>query len=157
MGEISMTFIILLALLGFVLVYSEFYFPSGILGIIAAASLIGSATWFGYLWYGIHWTIVYALLLIAGVLLVSQIAIRRVRKKIALNVDQQEHIASTFDVNLVGKTATVLTDLKPTGHVVIDGKQYQALSETGYLPKDTPVIIVGGRGAYLIVKKKGNV
>jgi membrane-bound serine protease (ClpP class) len=152
-----MTFIILLALLGFVLVYSEFYFPSGILGIIAAASLIGSATWFGYLWYGIHWTIVYALLLIAGVLLVSQIAIRRVRKKIALNVDQQEHIASTFDVNLVGKTATVLTDLKPTGHVVIDGKQYQALSETGYLPKDTPVIIVGGRGAYLIVKKKGNV
>lgn len=154
MGEISMIFIVLLAVLGLALVYSEFYFPSGILGVIAAISLIGSATWFGYLGYGIHWTIVYALILLAAVLLVSQVAIRRVRKKVALNVDQQEHIASAFDASVVGKTATVLTDLKPTGHVMIEGKQYQALSETGYLPKETTVIIVGGRGAYLIVKKR---
>lgn len=157
MGEISMILIILLALVGLGLVYSEFYFPSGILGVIAVGSLIGSATWFGYSGYGIHWTIVYSLILLAGVLLVSQIAIRRVRKKIALNVDQQEHIASNFDESVVGKTATVLTDLKPTGHVMVEGKQYQALSETGYLPKDTPVIVMGGRGAYLIVKKKDNV
>lgn len=82
--------------------------------------------------------------------------IPRVLKRFTLKETQEGFQAADLDVSLVGKEAKAATELKPTGHIFLDGKQIQAASEGGYIPKDCEVKIVGSRGAYFIVQKKEN-
>ncbi len=44
------------------------------------------------------------------------------------------------------------------GHISIEGKQYSALSQSGYIVKGEKVTVIGGEGDTLIVRhnKKGN-
>jgi len=46
-----------------------------------------------------------------------------------------------------------LTDLKPGGYILVEGKQHQALSNTGYIVKGKEVKIIGGQEESLIVKQ----
>jgi membrane-bound serine protease (ClpP class) len=66
--------------------------------------------------------------------------------------DQEGFLASAFDPELIGKEGTVSTELKPAGHILVDGHVYQALSETGFISKGSAVKIVGGKGSHLIVR-----
>ncbi|PCH66564.1 MAG: serine protease [Bacteroidetes bacterium] len=59
--------------------------------------------------------------------------------------------ASEFD--LVGKTGTAATDLRPAGKVEIDGDLYDATAETGYIEKGTSVKVVKYETAQLFVRK----
>jgi len=43
---------------------------------------------------------------------------------------------------IVGKTGVTVTILKPSGKVRIDDKNYDAMSEIGYLEPETPVVVV---------------
>jgi membrane-bound serine protease (ClpP class) len=74
--------------------------------------------------------------------------------RLVLTDDQEGYVGVTFDEKLIGKTAIVQTELKPAGHILVDGKQVQALSETGFVSKGVEVLIVGGRGAHLLVREK---
>ena len=53
----------------------------------------------------------------------------------------------------MGKEGTVAANLKPAGHVSIEGKRYQAVSRMGYLDLGTKITVIGGEGGHLIVKK----
>lgn len=70
-----------------------------------------------------------------------------------LDSAQEGYVASSFEKELVGKQGEALSDLKPAGHILIEGKRHQALSKMGYLVKGTKIEIIGGQGAHLIVKK----
>lgn len=72
-----------------------------------------------------------------------------------LNQDQEGYLASNYEATLVGKSGTVFSELKPAGHITVDGVQYVATSESGFIEKGEEVLISGGRGANLIVIKKG--
>ncbi len=61
--------------------------------------------------------------------------------------------AASFDKSLIGKQGAVLTDLKPGGHIIIEGKRVQAISKSNYLPKGTEVLVIGGQEDSLIVIK----
>ncbi len=74
--------------------------------------------------------------------------------RLVLTETQEGYVGVEFDSSVIGKIAVVLTELKPAGHISVDGKQYQALSETGFVSKGAEVIIVGGRGSHLIVREK---
>ncbi len=71
---------------------------------------------------------------------------------IYLNSAQEGYLASEFDKTLIGKSGEALTDLKPAGHILVEGKRYQAVSKTGYLDKGSKIEIVAGEGAHFIVK-----
>lgn len=71
--------------------------------------------------------------------------------RFVLKGEQEGFRAVEFNAELIGKTGICLTDLKPSGHVLVEGEDRQALSESGYLTKDTEIIVTGGRGAYLTV------
>ena len=66
--------------------------------------------------------------------------------------DQEGYVAASFDQSLIGKEGVVSTELKPAGHILVDGQLYQALSETGFIGKGDHVHVVGGKGAHLIVR-----
>ncbi len=149
-----MNIILTFALIGLFLVYLEFFFPSGILGVVAAASLIASIIFFiakGHAW---GWSIAYAVILLGATGFICKMALSKVKKKVSLNDDQEHFVAVSYNTDLIGKEGVVLSDLKPSGHVLIEGKRVAAFSESGYISKDTAIVATSGRGSMLIVKQK---
>lgn len=103
-------------------------------------------------------TILNKLAWLCGAMIIAAIGILmsapKLLRRFMLSGEQEGYLASSFDLSLVGREAVALSELKPSGHIVIEGKSMQAMSETGFIDKDQSVEIVGGRGGYLLVKHK---
>jgi membrane-bound serine protease (ClpP class) len=150
-------FAILLLLLGLFLVLLEFYLPGAIMGTLGAILILASVIEFASTSthpVEVLLFIVAAFVGIVGVIRFAVWQIPRTKKKasIYLGTDQEGYQASSFDPNAVGKKGEALTDLKPGGYVLIDGKKHQALSLTGYVTKGSRIIVVSGQEESLIVK-----
>ena len=147
---------IVLALVGLALIYIEFFLPGGILALFGALALLASVTFFGFQQGGFFGTALFFFGLLAAVAIVCKVALWRVKASthIYLKDDQEGFVACSFDPELVGQEGTVLSDLKPSGHISVGGKLWQALSETGYIAKGAQVVVIGGSGAHLKVKIK---
>lgn len=149
----------LLALSGFLLIYLEFFLPGGVMGVFGSLLLIASVVFFSYQGYGPFWLFVYLLTLAALLFFCIKYALIKVRKTgskgtMFLDSDQAGFYASEYDKSLVGKEGVVSSDLKPSGHIKIEDKHYQAVSQTGYIEKGSLIKVIGGRGAYLICKRQ---
>lgn len=140
--------------MGLFLVYLEFFFPSGILGVMAAAGLMTSIIAFAFQGHAWGWIALYSIVLLMATGVVCMCAFSKVRKKISLESDQEGFVAASYDEKLIGKEGVVLTDLKPSGDILIEGVRLAAFADSGYLSKDTPVVVIGGRGSMLVVKGK---
>jgi len=98
-------------------------------------------------------------LTIGAAIVLAVFALRRIKKSkgtIYLNQDQEGYKASGWAEEMVGKGGVVVADLKPSGHVEFEGKRYQAVARMGYLSAGTKVVVVGGEGAHLVVKRRKN-
>ncbi|MCB1119089.1 MAG: serine protease [Chlamydiia bacterium] len=148
----------LLVAVGLVAIFVEFFLPGGVMGtvgggcVVAALVLIAvqsdSMLEVGLFYVG---TVVALWALIKFAL--WRIAHSTGEGGIYSGGDQEGYSASGFDREAIGKSGVVQTDLKPGGHVLIEGKSHQALSQTGYVSKGEEVTVVGGQGESLIVKK----
>jgi membrane-bound serine protease (ClpP class) len=58
--------------------------------------------------------------------------------------------------DLVGQTGEALTDLRPTGRVVVDGTRYEANSRREFIAKGARVKVIGKEGHELIVRPEGD-
>lgn len=146
----------ILLMLGLVLILFEFYLPGAVMGIIGASLIL-----FGIFLFARMHSFLEVVFFILGALVSVGLLIRfalwrivnaKPENSIYLKGDQEGYQASGYDKNAIGKTGIVLSDLKPGGYVMIDGKQHQAISITGYIPKDEPVTVVSGQEESLIVK-----
>ena len=142
-------------LVGLLLIFLEFYLPGAILGILGGVLLLASI--YQYVSQG---TLIGSLFFVTGVIASVALLIRftlwRIRTSksaysIYSNADQKGYVASEFDKNAIGKIGIVSSDLKPGGYIKIEGKQHQALSESGYVVKGTEVLVIGGQEESLIV------
>jgi membrane-bound ClpP family serine protease len=145
-------------ILGLLFVLMEFYMPGIILGTIGGILLITSVILFIE-----QSSSPVAIILFMGAVGISlgfliKYTIREIPKSkkgfnIYLNKDQAGYYASSFDATAIGKTGVVISDLKPAGYIVVDGKRHQAISISGrYLPQGTHVIVIRGQEESLIVK-----
>lgn len=147
---------ILLAL-GLLLILIEFYVPGAVMG-IAGGVLIAISIYVYTAQAESVWAIVLYLFVTAvsiGAVIkfaIWSITTAKPEHSIYSNASQEGYIASHFDSSAIGKTGTVLSDLKPGGYIRIDGKQHQAISQTGYIPKGSEVLVTGGQEESLIVK-----
>ncbi len=144
-----------LIILGLFLIYLEFFLTGGIAAFAGAILLIGSVVVFAKQVGGMLSTILFILSLILLSFVVCRLAlfqIRRSKNSLFLSQDQEGFQASSFDKGLIGKIGECHTDLKPSGHIVIDNQHYQGISQSGYLPRGTSIIVIEGRGAHLVVK-----
>jgi membrane-bound ClpP family serine protease len=150
---------ILFLLVGLLLVFLEFYVPGAVMG-TAGGLLILASIFLAAITYQSSWTIaLFAIAALAATVFIIRFAlwyIPRVKgdKSIYSNGAQVGYKASVFDASVVGKTGVVLSDLKPGGYILIEGKQHQALSESGYIPEGEKVLVLRGEGESLIVKKE---
>ena len=151
-----MFFVWALALFGLFLIFLEFFLPGAIMAIGGAILLIASLFVFHMAEPKISLFLLYLFSLTGAVYFVIKFALWRVkatRKKgtIFLEGDQEGFQASIFPKELIGKIGHAATDLKPSGHIWIEDRTFQALSKTGYIDKGTPIQIMDGLGSHLIV------
>jgi|EndMetStandDraft_9_1072997.scaffolds.fasta_scaffold368221_1 membrane-bound serine protease (ClpP class) len=142
---------------GLLLIFIEFYVPGAVMGISGGILIFVSVFMFANQTQAPLWIALYVLGAIASVALVIKYALVRIRtakpnRSIYSNHDQEGYVASKYDHSAIGKRGIVLSDLKPGGYILIDGKQHQALSQSGYLVKGTEVLVIGGQEESLIVK-----
>ena len=147
----------ILLFFGFLLILAEFYLPGAVLGILGGILVFASIVFFAMQVSFIAWVILYIIGVAGALVFLVKFAIWKIRtakpgNSIYLSSDQKGYQASSFDKTAVGKTGIVVTDLKPGGHVLIDGKRLQAISQSGYITKGTEVIVLAGQEESLIVK-----
>lgn len=69
----------------------------------------------------------------------------------ALNADLEEAVSSPVLTRLIGKEGMAATVLRPSGKVSIDGETYDAVSDSGFIEKGTPVKVVKFENAQIYV------
>ena len=142
-------------LLGLVLIYLEFFVPGGILGALGGIAFIISIVLFvwesGEMWS----SILFIAALIVLLILTIRLALWKIKQRPEMFAqdEQSGYVASSFDTTLVGKEGEALTNLRPSGHVMVEGNRHQAVSESSYIKKGESIKIIGGEGARLICRK----
>lgn len=142
---------------GLLLIFFEFYLPGGVLGVLGGAVVIGSIVVFAMQYESLVAIILFAICSIAAVGFLFKFALWKIRNaepgmSIYSDSDQEGYVASTFDKSAIGKVGVVESDLRPGGHITVEGKKHLAISLSGYITKGSEVIIVGGQGESLTVK-----
>ena len=146
-----------IGIIALVCLYLEFFLPGGILAVCSVfLMLIGAFVFFfntSDFWLGA----VYLISCIVGALFTCLLALKVVRKSknsFCLKDDQAGFVSASIEDDLVGKAGLVSTELKPAGHVRIEGRQYQAVSQGEFISKDTKIEVVSIKGSHLLVKEK---
>lgn len=154
-----MNVILVLFVVGFVLLGFEVFVPGAILGIFGGLAILGGVI-LAFLEYGSTggWTALGAgaalgvLMLLVEFWLLPRTAWG---KRMFLNaaIDGTSQPPPAEAAVIVGRAGEALTPLSPSGHVLIDGRRYEAFSRSGLLPKGAEVRVVGLDNFRLIVSK----
>jgi membrane-bound serine protease (ClpP class) len=148
---------ILLSILGYALLYLEFFLPGIIMGLFGGVLIASGAVLFLLEGAGFLWSFAYILLSVGMAIFTCRLALRHIKKRRGsyyLTDDQEGYVGVEFDKTLIGRSGEVATDLRPSGHISIEGNRYQAVAEMGYITKGSAVDIIGGRSGHLIVRKR---
>jgi membrane-bound serine protease (ClpP class) len=150
---------IILLLIGFGLIFIEFYLPGGIMGIIGGVVIAWAIIVFANASESPIATFAFVIAsIVAFILMIKYILwkIPHTKSKYSIySADNQEgYYASKKLPNVIGRTATALTDLRPGGYIDIDGQRIQAISQYGYIDKGSEVEVIAQTEESLIVKIK---
>ena len=77
-------------------------------------------------------------------------------RRMALNTDLGEAISSPTHLELIGKEGIAQTVLRPSGKVWIEGKVYDGISESGFVEKGEPIVVIKSENAQLYVMTKSH-
>ena len=77
-------------------------------------------------------------------------------RRMALNTDLGEAISSPTHPELIGKEGIAQTVLRPSGKVWIEGKVYDGISESGFVEKGEPIVVIKSENAQLYVMTKNH-
>lgn len=147
---------IAIALLSLILIYLEFFVPGIVLGVLGGAGFCISIVLFAFE-CGDLWPIVSFLVACVVCLVITiRLALHKMKQKPAFfaSEEQSGYTASFYDKTFIGKEGKAASDLKPSGHILVKGEKVQAVSESQYIKKGESVMVVGGEGARLIVRRK---
>lgn len=154
-----MTTAIIILLIGLVVIYLEFFLPGGVLAVVGGLFVLAAITWYG-MGDDVSGVALFLFTLAAcvGVIMACYLAVWSLKRSgpktgFYSTDDQSGYQSSEFDHTVIGKKAKAVSVLKPSGFILVDGKRYQALSQTGYVDEGTEVTVVGGQGAHLLVRE----
>ena len=100
------------------------------------------------------------LLSLLGAFVLALIAMRMLSRtefgrSLVLQTAEIGWLSSPPASNVVGQTGSALTDLKPTGKVIIDGERYDAKSQREFISKGDRIRVIGKESHELIVRPEG--
>jgi membrane-bound serine protease (ClpP class) len=150
-----------LQLLGIIIILAEFLLPSGGLLTLTAAAVFGYSLFYvfqnispdvGFVFVGID------ILLIPVLVIIGIKILARSPLSLKKSLSKQEGVTSQ-DTNLrelIGKTGTVINDLRPAGKALIDDKRFDVVSKGDYIDKDAAIIVTSVDGNRIVVEKTEN-
>jgi membrane-bound ClpP family serine protease len=153
-----MNIILLLFLLGLVFLFFEVFTPGPIFGIVGALMLMGGIT-MAFIRYG--GTIgllaaVGAIVAVAATLYAELVWLPKTRfaQKISIRATVGSAATTlTRPEEVVGKDAEALTTLAPSGYVLVEGRRYEAFSQSGHVARGERLRVTGLDNFRLIVTK----
>jgi membrane-bound serine protease (ClpP class) len=166
MEQHILTYAIILLVAGILLAFLETILPSGgLLGFLAAASLIGAVV-IGFM-HGepAGWLILLAIFICVPVLITLGLKVlpktpfgrRMILAEPHEKLDPSGGKIEISDENfstLKGKTGVTVTELRPSGIAEINGKRYSVVSEGEMIDSSVEIIVKEVEGNSIIVRKK---
>lgn len=141
-----------------VLTALEVFLPGGVLGVAACLCLV-AATYLSYESFGAFTATMVFFGTILAALVLAIIQFRYLIKtpmgrKLFLRktVDGHSNVEQSGD-DIIGKAGQTLTRFNPSGMVQINGKQYEAYSQDGFIEQNQPVRVVARDSFKLIIQK----
>lgn len=143
--------------IGLLLVFTDFYLASIVLGSIGGFVILASIFAFAIEYESLLALFAYVFFVIAALVALVKFALwlfKSTEPNASLYSDssQEGFTASSFDPTAVGKIGIVLADLKPGGYIAVEGHKHAAISLSGYITKGHKVFVVGGEGENLTVQ-----
>ena len=75
-------------------------------------------------------------------------------RRVALNADLGEAVSAPTHQELIGKEGIAQTVLRPSGKVQIEGQIYDGISESGFVEKGEPIVVIKSENAQVYVVTK---
>ena len=154
-----MNAILILFLLGVLLLAGEVFVPGAVLGILGTLCMLAGCV-ISFLQLGpaggaLTTTVALALL---GLTLYTELVWlpkTRFGKKLIVQttVDATSQPPLADKDSVIGKSAEAVTTLAPSGHVLVEGRRYEAFSQSGHVAKGTQLRVTGLDNFRLIVTK----
>ncbi len=152
-----MSLIILLFAIGILCIAAEVLVPGGILGGAGLLLMFGGCV-LAFTRYDVGG----GMIALGAALVVTLIALTLEFKvlpktKLGRRAFLEKQISGSSSIygaeehDLIGKSAEALTKLTPSGYIRIDGKRYEAFSQSGQIEAGTPLEVVGSDNFRLIV------
>jgi membrane-bound serine protease (ClpP class) len=141
-----------------VLLFVEFYLPSGVIATIATVVFIVSLV-DAFMVLGMVGGFFFFLIAVCGGCLVVRLALFIIRKSSSKNTfflssNQDGFVGVRADASLVGMTGVALSDLRPSGFALIAQQRVQVISDGRYIEKGTEIFVEACRGGYLVVNER---
>ena len=150
---------IILQLVGVVVIIAEIILPSGGILSIAALGVFGYSLFivFNEISMTIGFSFVAAdLILIPVLVIVGLKLLARSPVTLRKTLSRKEGVSSQSSEleSYVGTQGNAVTDLRPAGIAVINGKRVDVVTRGEYLDKDSAIIVTAVTGNQIIVRKK---
>lgn len=155
----SLLFPIILQLVGVVVIIAEIILPSGGILTIVALGVFGYSLFivFNEISMTIGFSFVAAdLILIPVLVIVGLKLLARSPVTLRKTLSRKEGVSSQSSEleSYAGTQGNAVTDLRPAGIAVINGKRVDVVTRGEYLEKDSAIIVTAVTGNQIIVRKK---
>lgn len=155
----SLLFPIILQLVGVVVIIAEIILPSGGILSIVALGVFGYSLFivFNEISMIIGFSFVAAdLILIPVLVIVGLKLLARSPVTLRKTLSRKEGVSSQSSEleSYVGRQGNAVTDLRPAGIAVINGKRVDVVTRGEYLEKDSAIIVTTVTGNQIVVRKK---
>lgn len=150
---------LILFLIGVALLIFEMFIPGGIVGTLGIAAVIGSLFLASENIVNMAISLLIALIVtISVVILLVKVFGKKMKffRKIILNDStntEQGYVSNPDRKDLLGETGETLTDLRPSGTVVINDERIDVVSEGSFILKGKSVKVVKVEGARIVVRE----
>lgn len=140
------------ALAGLAFLWLEFYLPGGFFGLISLLALCGAlSTWAAAGWTTSQLFAGFAISMGSAALL-SALALKSLQRGAAIESKSEKgHVAAQYRLDLIGCTGRAVTDLSPSGLILVESERLAAISQGGFIGRGAGIRVVGGEGFSLLV------
>ena len=159
MMKSDLSLAVILQLIGIIVIIAEIILPSGGILSILAAGILGYSlyTVFHDVSVQMGWVFVAADAVIIPILVVvglKLLANSPVTLRTTLSSEEGVTSQPSELDEFLGMEGIAVTDLRPTGTAVINGKRVDVVSRGEYLEKDSRIVVSSVTGNQIIVRKK---
>jgi membrane-bound serine protease (ClpP class) len=155
----SLVLLVILQLIGVVVIIAEIILPSGGILSIVALSVFAYSLYIAF--SDISKTVGFAfvagdLVLIPVLVIVGLKLLARSPVTLRKTLSREEGVSSQSPelVGFVDMQGSAVTNLRPAGMAVIDGRRVDVVTRGEYIEKDTAIIVIAVTGNQIIVRKK---